>query len=283
MHTVLSSATKTVTIGDDVPFVIIGERLNPTGRKLFQEKLRADDLSTINIDVADQVAGGCDMLDVNMGVPLTDEPALLARAIKLVQSLTDLPICIDSSVIEALDAGLAVYEGKALVNSMTGEDERMDIILPLVKKYDAAILALPNDEIEIPMLAKDRMVIVEKIVRRVEKEGISLDNLLIDPLAMPVGADPENVKHTLETIYLIKEKYGLNMSIGASNVSFGLPNRHALNSAFMPMAMSMGLTSAIMDGRTPEVVQAVRAADLLLGLDQWGANWISNFRANKEA
>jgi 5-methyltetrahydrofolate--homocysteine methyltransferase len=230
MHTVLSSATKTVTIGDDVPFVIIGERLNPTGRKLFQEKLRADDLSTINIDVADQVAGGCDMLDVNMGVPLTDEPALLAKAIKLVQSLTDLPICIDSSVIEALDAGLAVYEGKALVNSMTGEDERMDIILPLVKKYDAAILALPNDEIEIPMLAKDRMVIVEKIVRRVEKEGISLENLLIDPLAMP-----------------------------------------------------MGLTSAIMDGRTPEVVQAVRAADLLLGLDQWGANWITNFRANKEA
>jgi 5-methyltetrahydrofolate--homocysteine methyltransferase len=283
MHTVLSSATKTVTIGDDVPFVIIGERLNPTGRKLFQEKLRADDLSTINIDVADQVAGGCDMLDVNMGVPLTDEPALLARAIKLVQSLTDLPICIDSSVIEALDAGLAVYEGKALVNSMTGEDERMDIILPLVKKYDAAILALPNDEIEIPMLAKDRMVIVEKIVRRVEKEGISLDNLLIDPLAMPVGADPENVKHTLETIYLIKEKYGLNMSLGASNVSFGLPSRHALNAAFMPMAMAMGLTSAIMDCRTPEVVQAVRAADLLLGLDQWGANWITNFRANKEA
>jgi 5-methyltetrahydrofolate--homocysteine methyltransferase len=283
MHTVLSSATKTVTIGHDLPFVIIGERLNPTGRKLFQEKLRADDLSTINVDVADQVAGGCDMLDVNMGVPLTDEPALLARAIKLVQSLTDLPICIDSSVIEALDAGLAVYEGKALVNSMTGEDERMDIILPLVKKYDAAILALPNDETEIPMWAKDRIVIVEKIVRRVEKEGISLDNLLIDPLAMPVGADPENVKNTLETIYLVKEKYGLNMSIGASNVSVGLPNRHVLNAAFMPMAMSMGLTSAIMDGRTPEVVQAVRAADLLLGLDQWGANWISNFRANKEA
>ena len=283
MHTVLSSATKTVTIGDDVPFVIIGERLNPTGRKIFQEKRRADDLSTINIDVADQVAGGCDMLDVNMGVPLTDEPALLAKAIKLVQSLTDLPICIDSSVIEALDAGLAVYEGKALVNSMTGEDERMDAILPLVKKYDAAILALPNDELEIPMLAKDRMVIVEKIVRRVEKEGISLENLLIDPLAMPVGADPENVKNTLETIYQIKEKYGLNMSLGASNVSFGLPSRHALNAAFMPMAMSMGLTSAIMDGRTPEVVQAVRAADLLLGLDQWGANWISNFRANKES
>ena len=279
MHTVLSSASKQVTMGHDQPFVIIGERLNPTGRKIFQEKLRADDLSTINIDVADQVAGGADMLDVNMGVPLTDEPALLARAIQLVQSLTDLPICIDSSVIEALEAGLKVYQGKALVNSMTGEDERMDIILPLVKKYDAAILALPNDETEIPMLAADRMIIVEKIVRRVEKEGISLENLIIDPLAMPGGADPENVKNTLETIYLVKEKYGLNMSIGASNVSFGLPNRHALNASFMPMAMAMGLTSAIMDSRTPEVVQSVRAADLLLGLDPWGGNWISSYRA----
>ena len=283
MHTVVQSASKTVTIGHDQPFVIIGERINPTGRKKFQELLRAGDLSTIAVDVESQIKGGADMLDVNMGVPLTDEPALLSKAIKMIQGMTDMPICIDSSVIEALQAGLEAYEGKALVNSMTGEDERMDIILPLVKKYDAAILALPNDEIEIPMLAKDRMVIVEKIVRRVEKEGISLDNLLIDPLAMPVGADPENVKNTLETIYLIKEKYGLNMSIGASNVSFGLPNRHALNAAFMPMAMSMGLTSAIMDGRTPEVVQAVRAADLLLGLDQWGANWITNFRANKEA
>ena len=279
MHTVVSSPTKSVTIGHDQPFVIIGERINPTGRKLFQEKLRAGDMSTVEQDVADQVAGGCDMLDVNMGVPLVDEPELLAKAIKLVQSLTDLPICIDSSVIEALEAGLAAYEGKAMVNSMTGEDERMDAILPLVKKYDAAILALPNDETQIPMLASERMVIVEKIVRRVEKEGIPLENLLIDPLAMPVGADPENGKNTLETIYLVKEKYGLNMSIGASNVSFGLPNRHTLNAAFLPMAMSMGLTSAIMDGRTPEVVTAVRAADMLLGLDPWGGNWITRFRA----
>ena len=283
MHTIISSPTKTVTIGADVPFVIIGERINPTGRKLFQEKLRNDDLSTIEIDVADQVAGGCDMLDVNMGVPLTDEPALLAKAIKLVQSLTDLPICIDSSIIEALDAGLAAYEGKAMVNSMTGEDDRMDAILPLVKKYDAAILALPNDETGIPMTAPERMVIVDKIVKRVEKEGIPLENLLIDPLAMTVGADTEAVKNTLETMYLVREKYGLNMSIGASNVSFGLPNRHALNAAFMPMAMAMGLTSAIMDGRTAEVVTSVRAADLLLGMDPWGGNWISQFRAAQNA
>ena len=194
MHTVLSSATKTVTIGDDVPFVIIGERLNPTGRKLFQEKLRNDDLSTINIDVADQVAGGCDMLDVNMGVPLTDEPALLAKAIKLVQSLTDLPICIDSSVIEALEAGLKAYEGKALVNSMTGEDDRMELILPLVKEHKAVIMALSNDETGIPATAHERLVITEKIVKTVEKYGIPLEDLVIDPLAMTVGADPEAVK-----------------------------------------------------------------------------------------
>lgn len=281
MHTVLRSASKEVTIGHDVPFVIIGERINPTGRKLFQERLRNDDLSTLEIDVADQVAAGCDMLDVNMGVPLTDEPALLAKAIKKIQGLTDLPLCIDSSIVEALDAGLAAYEGKALINSMTGEDDRMDAILPLVKKYDAAILALPNDETGIPMTAPERMIIVEKIVRRVEAEGIPLENLLIDPLAMTVGADTEAVKNTLETMYLIREQYGLNMSIGASNVSFGLPNRHALNAAFLPMAMSMGLTSAIMDGRTPEVITAVRAADLLLGLDPWGGNWISSFRAQQ--
>ena len=192
-------------------------------------------------------------------------------------------ICSATQAAVTLDAGLAAYEGKALINSMTGEDDRMDAILPLVKKYDAAILALPNDETGIPMTAPERMIIVEKIVRRVEAEGISLDNLLIDPLAMTVGADTEAVKNTLETMYLVREKYGLNMSIGASNVSFGLPNRHALNAAFLPMAMSMGLTSAIMDGRTPEVITAVRAADLLLGLDPWGGNWISQFRAQQQA
>jgi len=281
MHTVLSSASKEITMGNDLPFVIIGERINPTGRKVFQEKLRAGDLSTLEIDVADQVAGGADMLDVNMGVPLTDEPALLASAIQLVQSLTDLPICIDSSIVEALEAGLAVYQGKALINSMTGEDDRMEAILPLVKKYDAAIIALPNDETGIPMTAPERMLIVDKIVVAVEKAGISLENLLIDPLAMTVGADPEAVKNTLETIFQIKEKYDLNMSIGGSNVSFGLPSRHALNAAFIPMAIAAGLTSAIMDARTPAVVESVRASDLLIGNDAWGGNWITRFRAQQ--
>ena len=279
MHSILKSATKEVIIGHDVPFVIIGERINPTGRKKFQEQLRAGDLSQIELDVQQQVDGGADVLDVNMGVPLTDEPDLLSRAIKLVQSKTDLPICIDSSVIEALDAGLKAYEGKALVNSMTGEDDRMELILPLVKEHNAVIMALSNDETGIPATAQERLVITEKIVRTVEKYGISLEDLVIDPLAMTVGADVEAVKITLETIHLIKEKFGLNMSMGASNVSFGLPNRHAVNASFLPMAMSAGLTSAIMDARTKEIVTSVRAADLLLGNDPWGGNWISAFRA----
>ena len=283
MHTVVQSASKTVTIGHDQPFCIIGERINPTGRKKFQELLRAGDLSTIAIDVEAQVKGGADMLDVNMGVPLTDEPALLSKAIKMIQGITDIPICIDSSVIEALQAGLEAYEGKALVNSMTGEDDRMELILPLIKKHNAAIIALPNDEIGIPATAAERIVITEKIIRAVEKHGISLDNLVIDPLAMTVGADPEAVKITLETIHLIREKWGLNMTLGASNISFGLPNRHALNAAFLPAAMSHGLTCAVMDARTPAINEAVRAADLLLGMDQWGGNWISRFRAQEAA
>jgi len=283
MHTVVQSASKTVTIGHDQPFVIIGERINPTGRKKFQELLRAGDLSTIAVDVESQIKGGADMLDVNMGVPLTDEPALLSKAIKMIQAITDIPICIDSSVIEALQAGLEAYEGKALVNSMTGEDDRMDLILPLIKKHNAAIIALPNDEIGIPATAAERIVITEKIIRAVEKHGISLDNLVIDPLAMTVGADPEAVKITLETIHLIREKFGLNMTLGASNISFGLPNRHALNAAFLPAAMSHGLTCAVMDARTPAINEAVRAADLLLGMDQWGGNWITRFRAQEAA
>jgi 5-methyltetrahydrofolate--homocysteine methyltransferase len=281
MHSILRSATKEVIIGHDVPFVIIGERINPTGRKKFQEQLRAGDLSQIEIDVQQQVEGGADVLDVNMGVPLTDETDLLSRAIKLVQSKTDLPICIDSSVIEALEAGLKAYEGKALVNSMTGEDDRMELILPLVKEHKAVIMALSNDETGIPATAQERLVITEKIVRTVEKYGIPLEDLVIDPLAMTVGADVEAVKITLETIHLIKEKFGLNMSMGASNVSFGLPNRHAVNASFLPMAMAAGLTSAIMDARTKEIGTSVRAADLLLGNDPWGGNWISAFRAQQ--
>ena len=279
MHTVLRSPSKEVTIGHDQPFCIIGERINPTGRKKFQEQLRAGDLSQVEVDVAQQVAGGAHVLDVNMGVPLTDEADLLARAIRLVQAITDLPICIDSSVVEALEAGLAAYEGKALVNSVTAEDERMALILPLVKQYGAAVIALPNDETGIPATAQERVDLTGKIIRvATQQYGIPVEDIVIDPLAMTVGADTEAVTITLDAIARIRAEFGVNMTCGASNVSFGLPNRHALNATFLPVAASHGLTSAVMDARTPRIVEAVRAGDLLLGRDPWGSNWISEFR-----
>ena len=284
MHTIVSSANQTLTIGSDQPFCIIGERINPTGRKAFQEQLRAGDLSAVEKDVADQVAGGAMMLDVNMGAPLVDEAALLADAVRLVQSLTDMPLCIDSSVVEALEAGLAAYEGKALVNSVTAEDERMELILPLVKKYGAAVIALPNDDKEIPEDPKRRFELTQYIVETAtSKYGIPIEDIVIDPLAMPIGADSQMVVRTLETIELIADKIGVNMTLGASNVSFGMPDRHTLNSVFLPMAMGAGLTSAIMDARTPQIVTAVKAADLMLGNDEWGMNWISAHRARQAA
>jgi 5-methyltetrahydrofolate--homocysteine methyltransferase len=283
-ETRLRSATKEVVLGHDRPFCLIGERINPTGRRIFQEQLRAGDLSAIERDVAAQVAGGADVLDVNMGVPLTDEPELLTKAITLVQSLTDLPICIDSSVVEALEAGLSVYQGRALVNSITAEDDRMAAILPLVKKYDAAIIALPNDEDEIPMEAEKRLELVAKIVRVATTEyGIAIEDIVIDPLAMPIGADTSVVQTTLTTMRRVRDEFGLNLTCGASNVSFGMPDRHAIGAAFLPMAMAAGLTSAIMDTRTPRIVEAVKAADLLLGHDEWGASWIASHRAKQAA
>jgi 5-methyltetrahydrofolate--homocysteine methyltransferase len=276
-HTVIRSATREVTIGADQPFCIIGERINPTGRPKFQGQLRAGDLSQIETDVHAQVAGGATMLDVNMGVPLTDEAELLSRAVKLVQSLTDLPLCIDSSVVEALDAGLAAYEGKALVNSVTGEQERLDQILPLVKRYGAAVIALPNEEDEI-------LEITRKIIDiACGTYEIPLEDIVIDPLAMPVGADSTLAKKTMEAIALIRDEFGVNMTLGAGNVSFGMPGRPALGSSFLPMAMMAGLTSAIMDARTPQMVEAVRAADLMLGNDEWGAAWIRAHRAKQAA
>jgi 5-methyltetrahydrofolate--homocysteine methyltransferase len=279
-HTVVRSATREVVIGSDQPFCLIGERLNPTGRKIFAEQLRRGDLSRIAIDVEQQVAGGATMLDINMGVPLADEAELLAKAVTMVQELSDLPICIDSSVIEALEAGLGAYQGKALVNSITGERERMDAILPIVKRYGAAVIALPNEEDEIPDEPERRLEITKKILDvAVGEYEIPIEDIVIDPLAMPIGADTSLVNSTLRTIELIHDELGLNMTLGASNVSFGMPGRHALGAAFLPMAMQCGLTSAIMDVRAPQIVEAVKAADLLLGNDDWGAAWIARSRA----
>ncbi|MBM3688955.1 MAG: methyltetrahydrofolate cobalamin methyltransferase [Actinobacteria bacterium] len=284
MHTVLRSAKASVTIGPDQPFCIIGERINPTGRKKFQEQLRANDLSAVEIDVHDQVAGGAMMLDVNMGAPLVDEAKLLGEAVTLVQSITDVPLCIDSSVIEALEAGLAAYQGKALVNSVTMERDRIELILPLVKRHGAAVIALPNDEEAIPEDPHRRLELAKHLIGIATDEfGIPIEDIVVDPLAMPVGADHTLAYKTMEAIHLISSEIGVNTTLGASNVSFGMPDRHTLNAVFLPMAIQAGLTSAIMDSRTPQTVTAVKAADLMKGNDEWGANWIAAHRAKQAA
>jgi 5-methyltetrahydrofolate--homocysteine methyltransferase len=283
VDTVVQSRSKTVVIGTDQPFCIIGERINPTGRKAFAGELRDGEYGTVVSDALAQVEAGADMLDVNAGIPLVDEPELLSKLIKLVQDTVEVPICIDSSVVEALEAGLAAYEGKALVNSVTGEDERLEAILPLVAKHGAAVIALANDETGIPETPEQRLEITRKIVSVADDFGIKREDLVIDPLAMTVGAATDAVDVTLRTIRLIKEELDLNMSLGASNVSFGLPERHALNAAFLAMASAAGLTSAIMNALAPECVTSVRASDLLLGKDAWGASWISKFRERQAA
>ncbi len=284
MHTTLSSSSSSLTIGPDQPFCIIGERINPTGRKKFQEQLRENDLSAVEVDVAQQIAGGAMMLDVNMGAPLVDEAKLLGEAVTLVQSLTDVPLCIDSSVVEALEAGLAAYQGKALVNSVTMERERIDLILPLVKRYGAAVIALPNDEEAIPEDPHRRLELAKQLIGIATDEfGIPIEDIVVDPLAMPVGADHTLAMKTMEAIHLISSEIGVNTTLGASNVSFGMPDRHTLNAVFLPMAMQAGLTSAIMDARTDQIVTAVKGADLMRGNDEWGANWIGRHRAKQAA
>jgi 5-methyltetrahydrofolate--homocysteine methyltransferase len=282
VETVIQSRSRTVVIGPEQPFCIIGERINPTGRKAFQAQLQAGDLSQLETDVAEQVAGGADMLDVNVGDPLADEVALMAEAVRIGQELSDLPLCIDSSVIEALEAGLAAYDGKALVNSVTGEDERLEAILPLVARHGAAVIGLANDD-EIPMEPERRLEVARKIVSVAGDHGIPPEDVVIDPLAMPVGAEPRAVTLFVETTRLIREELGVNTTCGASNTGFGLPGRPALGAAFLTIAQSHGLTSAIMDARSPEVVEAVRAGDFLLGRDEWGARWIARHREQQAA
>jgi 5-methyltetrahydrofolate--homocysteine methyltransferase len=284
MHTVLRSPSREIVIGEDQPFCIIGERINPTGRKAFAEQLRNGDLTQVVVDVEEQVAGGAHVLDVNMGVPLTDEAELLGSAVRLVQEHTDLPLCIDSSFVEALEAGLAAYEGKALVNSVTCEEDRLERVLPLVKEHGAAIICLVNDETGIPATAQDRLEVCKRLVDAVHgRYEVPLEDIVIDPLAMTVGADPQAVVTTLETIRLIRDEFGLNTTLGASNVSFGLPSRHALGAGFLTVASYAGLTSAIMDARNGRTVDACRAADLLFGRDEWAMSWIAAHRQAEAA
>ena len=282
MDTVLQSRSKTVVIGAEQPFCIIGERINPTGRKAFQAQLQAGDLSQLPIDVSQQVAGGAHMLDVNVGDPLADEVALMGQAVSLIQGLTDLPLCIDSSIVEALETGLSAYEGKALVNSVTGEDERLELILPIVARHGAAVIGLANDD-EIRMDPQQRLEIAKKIVSAAGDHGIPPSDIVIDALAMPIGAEPRAAAWFFETVRLVREHLGVNTTCGASNTSFGMPLRHSLNAHFLAIASSHGLTSAIMDARSPECVDGARAADVLCARDEYGMAWIKAHRQAQAA
>jgi 5-methyltetrahydrofolate--homocysteine methyltransferase len=283
METVLSSRGREVVIAGHRPFVIIGERINPTGRKVLAAEMKVGKMDRVRADAIAQQAGGAHMLDVNAGIPAIDEPALLVATIKAVMEVSDLPICIDSSIIEALEAGLAAYQGKALVNSVTAEEERMERILPLVKKHGAAVIGMANDETGISMVPEERLALARRIIERASDYGIPREDVIIDPIAMTVAADPTCGVITLETMRLIRDHLGNNMTCGASNVSFGLPDRAIVNAAFLPLAMHAGLTCAITNTLVPEVRRAVLAGDLLLGHDEYAMRWIASYRAEVAA
>ncbi len=281
METTLHSKTKTVIISPEHPFVMIGERINPSGRKKLGAEMAAGDFSRVRRDAETQTAAGAQVLDVNAGFPMGDEPTMLVTAIKIVQEVTDVPLSIDSSVVEALEAALAVYQGKPLINSVTGEDDRLEKILPLVKKYNAAVIGMANDETGISMDAEFRLSIAEKIVHRAADFGIPPEDIIIDPLALTIAADSTAVKVTLRTMQMIRDTLGVNMSCGAGNISFGLPTRPPITAAFLAMAMTHGLTCAITDATDPTIRFAVRASDVLLGHDEYAVNWIAEFRQKK--
>ncbi|MGI9287538.1 MAG: dihydropteroate synthase [Pseudomonadales bacterium] len=276
--TVVSSASKEVKIGFDQPFVVIGERINPTGRKILAEEMKAGDYSRVESDAIAQVMAGAQMLDVNAGIPLADEPAILAQAIKLVQAITDAPLSIDSSIVDALEAGLAVYQGKALVNSVTGEDEVLERVLPLVAKYGAAVVAISNDETGISEDPDERFKVAKKIVERAADYGIHYSDVVVDPLVMPIGAINTAGLQVMHVVRRLREELKVNTTCGASNVSFGLPNRNGINGAFLTMAIGAGMTSAITSPLHAEVMQAVRGADVMMGHDPDCANWIKAYR-----
>ena len=278
-HTVISSATKEVVIGYDRPFVMIGERINPTGRKMLAEEMKNGDFSRVEADALAQVAAGAQMLDVNAGIPLADEPALLARAVQLVQGITDVPLSIDSSIIAALESGLSVYKGKALVNSVTGEDESLERVLPLVKKYGAAVVAISNDETGISTDPDVRFEVARKIVNRAADHGIPACDVVVDPLVMPIGAMGTAGRQVFALLRRLVTELKVNTTCGASNVSFGLPARNNITGTFLSMAIANGITSAIMNPLHPEVKTMVMAADVLAGNDQDCMAWI---RANRD-
>ena len=277
-ETILTSEKQKVIIGFDHKFVMIGERINPTGRKLLMEEMSRGDYSRVLSDALAQVAAGAQMLDVNAGIPLVDEPRILAECIKLVQDHVDVPLSIDSSIVAALEAGLAAYRGKALVNSVTGEEERLEVVLPLVKKYGAAVVAISNDETGISEDPNVRYAIAKKIVERAADYGIPREDVVVDPLVMPVGAINDAGRQLIYLLRRLREELKVNTTCGASNFSFGLPNRRGLASSFLPMMIGAGMTSAIMNPLHPEDLQAIAGANVVMGNDPNCTAWIKRFR-----
>ena len=276
--TILSSATTEVAIGFHRPFVMIGERINPTGRRKLAEEMAAGDFSTVIADALAQVEAGAQMLDVNAGIPLADEPGILARVVELVQSITEVPLCIDSSIVEALEAGLAVYRGKALVNSVTGEEAQLERVLPLVARHGAAVVAISNDETGISEDPDVRFEVARRIVQRAADHGISSADVVVDPLVMPIGAMAAAGRQVFHLVRRLREELHVNTTCGASNIAFGLPSRHALSAAFLAMAATAGMTSAITNVLSQDVRRAVAAADVLLGHDPDCMSWIGRYR-----
>ena len=276
--TTLSSATKEVKIGFSQTFVMIGERINPTGRKILAEEMKVADYSRVEADAIAQVTAGAQMLDVNAGIPLADEPAILAESIRRIQAVVDVPLSIDSSIIEALEAGLDAYQGRPLVNSTTGETEVLERVLPLVKKYDAAVVAISNDETGISEDPNERFKIAKKIVEHAADYGIKPVDVVVDPLVMPIGAISQAGNQVFDLVRRLRAELKVNTTCGASNVSFGLPQRSGINNAFLPMLIAAGMTSAIVNPLHPELVQAIRAADVLTGVDVGCTSWIAAYK-----
>src|SRR6056297_3629886 len=284
-RTIIESKTKTAVMGFDEPFCVIGERINPTGRKKLAAELEAGDFSTVEKDAVAQVAAGATVLDVNAGVvynsnpnPNETEPPLMTKMIEMVQALVDVPLCIDSSVPAALEAGLAAAHGRPLLNSVTGEEERLETVLPLVKKYNVPVVAISNDDTGISEDPDVRFAVAKKIVERAADYGIPAQDIVVDPLVMPIGAMATAGRQVFTLVRRLRDELKVNTTCGASNVSFGLPNRHGINAAFLPMAIAAGMTSAIMNPVRPQEMEAIRAANLLMNNDPNGARWI---RANK--
>ena len=276
--TLISSHKQEITIGFDSPFCVIGERINPTGRKLLAAEMAAGDYSRVLSDALAQVEAGATMLDVNAGIPMADEPAILAKAIQLVQEVVDVPLAIDSSIVAALEAGLSVYQGKPLVNSVTGEEERLEVVLPLVKKYGAAVVAISNDETGISEDPNVRYEVAKKIVERAADYGIPREDVVVDPLIMPVGAINLAGRSALDLIIRLRNELKVNTTCGASNISFGLPNRHGMNAAFLSMAAGAGMTSAIMNPLHAEEMTGIMGANVMNGNDPECRRWIQKFR-----